>query len=407
MPERCSCTRDGCRYRYFMEVCASDRYHFQICNHNLLLADAIHRSVGRPPVLPEYSALVIDEAHKLPDAARQMFGVTLTAEEPRSLIHALRGERYLLAAETLEEAAGPLLWELSRPWDGDRPFSRFKGMLEQLDRALSMVRRQIGGLLTPGTKGQLERLCQKAETFLQKKPDLVFYTAADERNSTMLCAAVSDLTAQFRQTLWRQGKPVVLTSGTLAVGADFRRFKEETGLMADGRVLEYTAPSPFEYEKNCLLYFPRRPPHLNGASYYDRLTREILALLEAAHGHALILFTSYAAMSAVKERLGDQSEDYLLFTLGRNAAHTMEQFKGKPGSVLLAAGAAWEGFDFPGDCVSLLVIPRLPFPIPDALKEKEREKYPGLHSFLRDVIVPEMQIKLRQGFKSDRSHVVL
>ena len=103
-------------------------------------------------------------------------------------------------------------------------------------------------------------------------------------------------------------------------------------------------------------------------------------------------------MSAVKERLGDQSQDYLLFTLGRNAVHTMEQFKGKPGSVLLAAGAAWEGFDFPGDCVSLLVIPRLPFPIPDALKEKEREKYSGLHSFLRDVIVPEMQIKLRQGF---------
>ena len=103
-------------------------------------------------------------------------------------------------------------------------------------------------------------------------------------------------------------------------------------------------------------------------------------------------------MSAVKERLGDQSQDYLLFTLGRNAVHTMEQFKGKPGSVLLAAGAAWEGFDFPGDCVSLLVIPRLPFPIPDALKEKEREQYPTLHSFLRGVVVPEMQIKLKQGF---------
>ena len=89
---------------------------------------------------------------------------------------------------------------------------------------------------------------------------------------------------------------------------------------------------------------------------------------------------------------------YPLFTLGRNAVHTTKQFKNTSGGVLLATGAAWEGFDFPGDCVSLLVIPRLPFPIPDALKEKEREQYPTLHAFLRAVVVPEMQIKLKQGF---------
>lgn len=66
--------------------------------------------------------------------------------------------------------------------------------------------------------------------------------------------------------------------------------------------------------------------------------------------------------------------------------------------MLLATGAAWEGFDFPGDCVSLLIIPRLPFAYPDARKERELEKYPSLHAFIREVAVPEMQIKLRQGF---------
>ena len=75
-----------------------------------------------------------------------------------------------------------------------------------------------------------------------------------------------------------------------------------------------------------------------------------------------------------------------------------EQFKASPGSVLLAAGAAWEGFDFPGDCVSLLIIPRLPFAVPDALKEKERENHPTLRLFIRAVVVPEMQNKLKQGF---------
>ena len=75
----------------------------------------------------------------------------------------------------------------------------------------------------------------------------------------------------------------------------------------------------------------------------------------------LALFTSYSAMSAVKERL-KRKTPYPLLTMGRNAAHTLEQFKSRPGSVLLATGAAWEGFDFPGDCVSLLIIPRLPSP---------------------------------------------
>ena len=226
---------------------------------------------------------------------------------------------------------------------------------------------------------------------------MVLYAMDDGQGGAMLCATVSDLTAQLRQTLWQQMRPVILTSGTMAVGKDFRRFKEETGLLADGRVAESVSLSPFEYEKNCLLYLPHHPPNPKDSGYYDQLAGEIAALLRTAHGHALVLFTSYAAMSAVKERLKGKTP-YPLFTMGRNAVHTMEQFKGQPGSVLLATGAAWEGFDFPGDCVSLLIIPRLPFAVPDALKEKERERHPSLKAFIRTVSVPEMQIKLKQGF---------
>lgn len=398
VPQVCDCGHESCRYHLFLEMCDSDYFHFQICNHNLLLADAIHRSVGRRPIFPEYGGLIIDEAHKLPEAARQMFGITLTADDLRSLIHALRCERFLLASETLAEAAGPLLRELSKPWDAGRPFSHFARLLAGPNRALPVIHRQLDALLTPSARKQLEQVSSKTELFSSQQPEMVFYTAEDERNGAMLCATVSDLTAQFRQTLWRQDKPVILASGTLAVGKDFRRFKEETGLLTDGRVRESVTPSPFDYGGNCLLYLPRRPPHQGGKGYYDDLAEEVVALLDAAYGHALALFTSYAAMSAVKERLRRRERSYPLFTLGRNSGHTMEQFKASPGSVLLAAGAAWEGFDFPGDCVSLLIIPRLPFPVPDALKEKEREKHPDLHSFLRSAVVPEMQIKLKQGF---------
>ena len=76
VPTICDCRRDGCRYLCYMEACNSDRYLFQICNHNLLLADAIHRGSGHRPILPDVGALIIDEAHKLPETARQMFGIT-------------------------------------------------------------------------------------------------------------------------------------------------------------------------------------------------------------------------------------------------------------------------------------------------------------------------------------------
>ena len=397
VPQVCDCGQEDCRYLCFMEVCASARYQVQICNHNLLLADAIHRSIGRRPLLPEYSALIVDEAHKLPETARQMFGITLTAGELRSLIHGLQGERYLLAAETLAETARPLLRELSLPWDGERPFSHFASLLKRSRKTLELIQRQISALVSHSTRRQLEQIIDKVTLFLRSQPDMICYAAEDDRGGTMLCATVSDLTEQFRQTLWRQRKPMILTSGTMAVGRDFRRFKEDTGLLTDSRVRESVAPSPFAYKENCLLYLPRIPPCQDSGRYYEELAKEIAALLDAAHGHALVLFTSYAAMSAVKERLRDRVI-YPLFTLGRNAVHTTGQFKSTPGSVLLATGAAWEGFDFPGDCVSLLVIPRLPFPMPDTLKEKERERYPDLHSFLRAVVVPEMQIKLKQGF---------
>ena len=397
VPHTCDCQRENCRYLLFLERCGNGLFLFQICNHNLLLADAIHRSSGRRPILPDASVLVIDEAHKLPDAARQMFGTTLGAEDIRTLSRSLRAERFLLAAELWHDAAAPLVRKLSRPAEEGHSFDTYARLLAAPERKLKVIHRQLKDLLTRGTRRQVENLTKTVSLFRRDHDGMVLYAMDDGQGGTMLCATISDLTAQLRQTLWRQLRPVILTSGTMAVGEDFRRFKEETGLLADSRVMESVSLSPFDYEKNCLLYLPRHPPHQKAADYYHQLAGEIAALLKAAQGHALVLFTSYAAMSAVKERLKGKTP-YPLFTMGRNAVHTMEQFKSQPGSVLLATGAAWEGFDFPGDCVSLLIIPRLPFAVPDALKEKEREKYPGLKSFIRAVAVPEMQIKLKQGF---------
>ena len=161
---------------------------------------------------------------------------------------------------------------------------------------------------------------------------------------------------------------------------------------------ESVSLSPFDYEKNCRLYLPQKPLHRTDAAYHDNLAADIAALLAASCGHALVLFTSYADMSATGERLSRAKLGVPVFAMSRNDTYAVERFRRTPGAVLLATGAAWEGFDFPGDCVSMLIIPRLPFPLPDAVKEAERERYDTLRDYIRAVIVPEMQIKLKQGF---------
>lgn len=398
VPQVCDCKQRDCRYQRFLKTCDRGQFLFQICNHNLLVADAIHRSEGKRPIFPEHSIIIVDEAHKLPEAAREMFGMTLTAGDIQSMIHQLRAERYLLAADVLAGTMGPLLRKFTQPREETEPLDAYLRLLTIPSRSLLVIEKQVGRLLSAQGRRQLEKLRGTVSLFSSPRTNMILYTADDGDGGTMLCATVSDLTEQMRQVLWRPEHAFVLASGTLAVGDDFHRFRSQAGLMDGRRVTESVSLSPFDYKQNCLLYLPQLPPSQSSEAYYDELTDEIAELIRAAWGHALVLFTSYAAMSAVKDRLREQELSFPLFTLGRNAMHMTERFRQTPGAVLLATGAAWEGFDFPGDCVSLLVIPRLPFAYPDALKEKEREEYASLRQFIQNVAVPEMQIKLRQGF---------
>ena len=398
VPKRCNCRRKDCRYRCFLDACQSGQYTVQICNHNLLLADLIHRSQKKKSILPDSAAIIIDEAHKLPETARQMFGVTRNAQDFAELIRSLHVERYVLAAELLSEAVEPLAEKLSLPVEEGAGFDAYQMFLERPHQVLTVICRQLEGLLTRETWRLLSAVASTVSLFYLGNPEMIFYAADDDHGGSMLCGTVSELAAQLQATLWRQEQPIVLTSGTLAVGKDFSRFRTATGLTGERPVMETVCPSPFDYQHNCLLYLPTDPIPLDAADYYDRLAAQIRQLAAASHGHALVLFTSYLAMSAVKERLQAAALPYPVFTMGRRPARTLAAFRAATGSILLATGAAWEGLDFAGDGVSLLIIPRLPFAYPDAVKEKEREDYPNLREFLRSVVVPEMQIKLRQGF---------
>ena len=97
-------------------------------------------------------------------------------------------------------------------------------------------------------------------------------------------------------------------------------------------------------------------------------------------------------------RVTDGQWQYPTYQSWRNGGKIIQKFKQSGNGVLFAAGSCWEGIDFPGDMVSLLIIAKLPFPIPDPVSDYERRQYPNLRHYINAEVIPEMQKKLRQGF---------
>lgn len=292
----------------------------------------------------------------------------------------------------------PLLVLLRTPFDPNDDLGAYQGALILPKRVLQNAEEQLGKYLSPRNRGQMTTLIETLCQLYYGSTKVFRFMEQDAHGGTQLCASPIDLAMPLSTTLWHRYQPVVLTSGTLAVGDSFVHFKGEVGLASDHRVVETVSPSPFDYGENCLLYFPEKPAPLSSKQYSKMLTAQIAELIQSASGHTLVLFTSYSAMSAVDIGLKEKNLPYPVFTMGRSSTRALSRFQSTPGSVLLATGSAWEGMDFPGDCVSLLVIPRLPFPFPDARKEQEKSLYPSLQDFIQSVVLPEMQMKLRQGF---------
>ena len=240
------------------------------------------------------------------------------------------------------------------------------------------------------TKQTMQLLCNMDSRY-------ILYIQYDKKGIPCLCAVNRDIPAKLRKSLWENNVPAILTSGTLMAGNSFDRTREIMGLSTDTGT--FTAPSPFNYMDNCLLYIPEDIPQFTMGSdaeiYY--LSRQIYSLIKATHGHTLVLFTSYFLMGAIYNKVKDIIP-FPLMAVWRNSNNTVSKFKEAKNAVLFSAGSCWEGMDFPGNIVSSLIIPRLPFPVPDPLSEAKRTNYPTLHDYIQSVVVPDMQIKLRQGF---------
>lgn len=409
VPKACpgSCSlRSVCRYHRYLQQAKGADIFVQICNHNYLLADAIHKLRKYPSLLCDYRLLVIDEAHKLPEAAEQMYGKSISGADLSDLCDLLSQQHHTLAAQQLQDSfrrlmaamcRGELLEDVQRT-----PFILTAEREAALKDAVTCLQRLSRSMALRLPQWVLNRIGEAREIlnlFFTGDRRYILYIQYDRTGAPTLCCSSREVPEKLREALWEQNKPAVLTSGTLMAGGSFERTKKITGLEQNQRTEDFIAPSPFNYIENCLLYIPMDLGGVQQGSEAEvyLLAGRIKELTAKTNGHTLVLFTSYSLMGGVYQEL-KTALPYPLLEVWRNSQDVIRQFKQLPNGVIFAAGSCWEGVDFPGDMVSSLIIVRLPFPVPDPLREAERDQFPSLQDYIREVVIPDMQKKLRQGF---------
>ena len=400
--------RQMCRYQRYLEESKKQDVFLQICNHNYLLADAFHRREEYKPLLADYRALVVDEAHKLPEAARQMFGKNLCMDDIREIAYYLEREHQNVEARTLKAgmySIFTIIMESHISSHGIKENFQLTGECEFcLWEGIQMIERmmeQLKGVVPKWVLNRLQEAKEVLECFLQKNSKYVLHLRMDKEKIPILCAASREIPQLLREMLWDrdQALSVILTSGTLKAGKGFARTLQMTGLEGRTDVQSYVAESPFAYEENCLLYLPKtlRKCKRGSREEVEMVAGQIHSLICSTYGHTLVLFTSYTLMGSVYQILRD-GIPFPMVEVWRHSQEEILRFKTMENAVLFAAGSCWEGVDFPGDMVSSLIIVKLPFAVPDPISEAEKETYESLEDYIQAIIVPDMQKKLRQGF---------
>ena len=400
--------RQTCRYQRYLEESKKQDVFLQICNHNYLLADAFHRREEYKPLLADYRALVVDEAHKLPEAARQMFGKNLCMDDIREIAYYLEREHQNVEARTLKAgmySIFTIIMESHISSHGIKENFQLTGECEFcLWEGIQMIERmmeQLKGVVPKWVLNRLQEAKEILECFLQKNSKYVLHLRMDKEKIPVLCAASREIPQLLREMLWdrEQALSVILTSGTLKAGKGFTRTLQMTGLEGRTDVQSYVAESPFAYEENCLLYLPKtlRKCKRGSREEAEMVAGQIHSLICSTYGHTLVLFTSYTLMGSVYQILRD-GIPFPMVEVWRHSQEEILRFKTMENAVLFAAGSCWEGVDFPGDMVSSLIIVKLPFAVPDPISEAEKETYESLEDYIQAIIVPDMQKKLRQGF---------
>lgn len=410
-----------------------------VANHALFFIDLKIRALEQQEAspLPNYGAVVFDEAHTLEDSAASHLGLSLRSGALRYFLNRLynpaTGKGLLLRAG---EASLQLRATIAKVQDAATEyFLQFQEAVR--DRKDSVLRIVKPGRFSDNLSAQLGEVAKMLREYIAEQTDADFRTELQSMHERCLCfqeeiagftemawnehvywaegklssvsrtqmieldAAPLNVAALLHNILFNGKKSVILTSATLAVNGSLDYFFNRVGFgNGEGIVLD----SPFDYAKQVKLYLPRSMPMPTDEEYYGAVCDEIIRFLKFTNGRAFVLFTSYGMLRTCAEELKDEIRDLglnLLVHGGELSRSAMlEQFKtSSVPSVLFGAASFWTGVDVPGDALSNVVITKLPFAVPShPLIEArlERIRLSGGEPF-RDYSIPDAVLKFRQG----------
>ncbi len=397
-----------------------------IVNHHLLCADASLRHHAFGEVIPESPALVIDEAHQLEDVATQHFGVTVSNYRVEALVD--DAERVLRQADLVMETRHALqratlglhgagrgfftavaeagqrasAGAASAPGAMDRGLRGEPGRSVATAVARMPAARRAPGLFDDRVRVTAETLAPAGEaglllldalgaladsvgrgatmpdeaaalgrraTALREElrivlraddPAFVFFVETRSAG-TFLRALPIEVSGIVRELVLDRARTTVLTSATLTIAGAFDYVRARLGV-TDAR--EAVLPSEFDHATQALLYLPRHMPDPRQPDFTARAAEEVIGILERTEGRAFVLFTSYASMHAVRERVA-RALPYPMLTQGTAPRGVLlETFKRTPNAVLFATSSFWQGVDVVGDALSCVIIDKLPFASP-------------------------------------------
>ena len=400
-----------------------------IVNHHLLFSHLLRNDEHVRNILPEVGAYIIDEAHKIPGIARKFIGDIISSQKLHQLVSDISKEQVFLGDDdrvltNLIDSLYQTILSLEAELDSRKPeknfesFLTFRPFLLRLENNLSSLELRLRLMCdrSDALRQLHKRVQSAAETsarFLDEdneSEEYAYWIESKVRAFSFHRAPVL-LENRLKSVIHESRAPWVFTSATLTIEESFEYFLEETGIQAD---VQRIYPSPFDFESAVRGLVLANLPWPGNDQHTISLACACMKILQANSGRTFFLFTSHRAMRVAAEILRGQKKP--LFVQGdASKISLIKGFKENKGSILMGTDSFWEGIDVSGLNLTLLIIDKLPFPVPNdpILKQKsrmiiEREGNPFLEIFL-----PKALLSLKQGFgrlirsESDRGLFVL
>lgn len=390
-----------------------------IVNHHLFFADLALRQDDFGSILPDYSAVIFDEAHEIEDVASDYFGRQISnyrlEELARDAEQALRitqqGKPPLLRRVTRLREKVREFFDLLPPREGRSSFEsgaraafleEHGSSYENLLQALKALENDIAAL--PSKPEELLAVARRAAelrnemSFLFESNEKNYVYWLERRGKGVFAAATPiDVSSILREHLFDMFDTIIMTSATLAVSGRFDFLKQRLGIQAaQGTVL----PHEFDYRRQALLYIPAGLPDVRNPGFPRMAAEEICRLLQMTDGRAFCLFTSYAQMNQIFDLVRPRVRFPLWLQGTAPRMALLERFRTTPGAVLFATSSFWQGVDVPGEQLSCVIIDRLPFAVPTdpVVAARVRALTEDGRNAFTEYQIPEAVLALKQGF---------